>query len=239
MLALVAILVLPSHQAHALKMAVTQFFSPLLTAATHVRQAAERDSASESSSAPNVEAEELRQENARLREMIGFRERTPWRLLGARVIGRDASNWWRTITLDRGRADGVSENMAVLTPAGLVGKTYEVGQRFCRVLLIADPNCHVSALLQGSRKHGFVNGVGASSEAEPRCWMKFLDTTTTVAEGEWVLASGYGGVFPKGSIIGRVEFVNASGFYQTASIRPAADLMRLEEVLIVLGEKEK
>lgn len=234
-LCLLLVVSLPADTARSLKMAVTQFFRPLLSVSTAARR-----SLTPSAPAPAATdrlLEELRQENARLREMLGYAPRAQWKLRAARVIGRDASNWWKTIVLDRGSADGVRENMALVTPAGLVGKTIEIGPRVSRALLISDPNCKVSALLQESRDHGVVEGVGASSDARPRCVLLYLPREATVNAGAWVVASGLGGVFPKGVVIGQIESISSGGLQQSAVIKPAVNLARLEEVFIVMGEK--
>ena len=253
-LCLVAVLSLPASAAHAIKMAVTQFFSPMLSAATHARQATLKKLGQTNRRnelvrqnqelAGQVEAlrerlrnlEELERENSRFRQLLTFAARTPWRLQAAHVIGRDASNWWKTVLLDRGSNQGIRENMAVLDPAGLVGKTIEVGPHVSRVLLITDPNCKVATLLQQTREPAIVEGIAASSEASLQCQMNFIARGANVKRGDWAIASGLGGVFPKGAVVGQVESVGATGLYQTARIKPSANLTGLEEVFVWLGE---
>ena len=86
-----------------------------------------------------------------------------------RVIGRDASNWWKSIQIDRGSNDGLHTNMAVLNADGLVGKIVSVTKGEARVLLLTDPNCKVSALLQNSREPGVAPGSMPRFRFSPRC----------------------------------------------------------------------
>lgn len=180
---------------------------------------------------------ETGRENLRLRQLLQLKEHTNHRTISARVIGRDASNWWKSIQLDRGSADGVRQNMAVVNADGLVGKTVAVTQGESRVLLLLDPSCKVSALLQDSRQHGIVAGVQAAWASQPRCRMTFVDRHAKITPGEAVISSGLGGVFPKGILIGtvvRAQLNQQSGMYQDVEIKPAADFRRLEEVLVLL-----
>ncbi len=77
-----------------------------------------------------------------------MKEHSGFHTLTARVIGRDTSNWWKSIQIDRGSNDGLRQNMAVLNAEGLIGKIISVTKGEARVLLLTDPNCKVSALLQ-------------------------------------------------------------------------------------------
>jgi rod shape-determining protein MreC len=174
---------------------------------------------------------EVGRENLRLRELLRFTETHNFSVIGARVIARDTSSWWRTALIDRGSRDGVRENQAVLGASGLVGKVHSVTPTTARVLLLPDPNCKVSAMLQDSRHVGVVAGLD-----QPWLRMSFVDKDARISVGETVVTSGLGGVFPKGIVVGTVaseprrgEF----GLYQEFDIKPATDFSKLEEVLVV------
>ena len=176
-------------------------------------------------------------ENQRLQRLFHLASHASLRTLGARVIGRDASNWWKTIQLDRGSDDGVHVNCPVLNADGLVGKVISVTCGESRVLLLLDPNCKVSALLQKMRETGVIAGLGAGFSRAPRCRMTFVERNAKVAPGQAVITSGLGGVFPKGILIGTVTdaHLNAqTGMYQDVDVKPAVDFTRLEEVVVVL-----
>jgi rod shape-determining protein MreC len=181
--------------------------------------------------------EETLSEYKRRNALVALKPHPPLRTLGTRVIGRDASNWWKTIQLDLGSDDGVRVNCPVLNADGLVGKVISVTRGESRVLLLLDPNCKVSALLQKTRETGVIAGLEAGFSRAPRCRMTFVERNAKVTAGQAVITSGLGGVFPKGILIGTVTdaHLNAqTGMYQDVDVKPAVDFTRLEEVVVVL-----
>ena len=180
---------------------------------------------------------EAGRENLRLRELLHFKEQFNHRTVGARVISRDTSNWWKSVQIDRGAQDGVRENMAVVNADGLVGKVVSATANEARVLLLVDPNCKASAMLQSGREHGVVSGAEDAFAREPRCIMTYVDRNAQIKSGEAVVTSGLGGVFPKGVVIGtvtRVRLNPETGMYQDVEIKPAVDFHKLEEVLVII-----
>ena len=170
---------------------------------------------------------ETAKENEQLNQMLAFKAHHPYRTLGARVIGRDASNWYRSLQIDRGTADGLRPDLAVLNADGLIGKITAVTRTEARVLLLTDPNCKASALVQSSREPGVVAGIE----------MTYVDRRAKINPGEAVITSGLGGVFPKGIFIGTVikgRLDPQTGLYQTLELKPAVDYRRLEEVVVIL-----
>ena len=185
----------------------------------------------------NQTLSEQGRENLRLHQLLNLKQHLIVSNITAHVIGRDASNWWKTIQIDRGTRDGVRENAPVLSADGLIGKTISVTKGESRVLLLVDTNCKVSALLQDSRQPGIVAGVDEKFASQPRCLMTFVNRDAKIKSGETVITSGLGGVFPKGLLIGTVvkSQLNAqSGMFQDVEVKPAADFQRLEEVIVIL-----
>jgi rod shape-determining protein MreC len=183
---------------------------------------------------------ETGRENLRLRELVNLKEHTVFRNVAARVIGRDASNWWKSIQIDRGINDGIRNNMPVLNADGLVGKTIAVTRGESRVLLLVDPNCKVSALLQDSRESGVVFGSENVFNAFPSCVMTYVNRDAKLKDAEAVITSGLGGVFPKGILIGmvtRAQLNKQTAMYQDVEIKPAVDFRRLEEVIVILNQE--
>lgn len=182
-----------------------------------------------------VRFEEVEQENARLRELLAFRQRLAGDLLAASVIGRDATGVARTLTIDRGERDGVTKGAAVLAPAGVVGQVFLAGAHAARVLLITDHNSGLDAVVQRTRARGIVEGTLADG-----CGLKFVKRTEDLQPGDVVVTSGVDGIFPRGLAIGQLTSVDkrGQGLFQYASVRPFVDFERLEEVLVTRGTVE-
>ena len=180
---------------------------------------------------------EAGRENIRLHELLRLKQHLIPRTIGAHVIGRDTSNWWRSIQIDRGTGDGLRENMTVLSAGGLVGKIVTLTTTNARVLLLIDPNCKVSAILQDTRATGIVAGDSDTFTTAPGCLMTYVHRDAKPRKNEAVITSGLGGIFPKGILIGTVVAaqLNAqTGMYQDIEVKPAVDFHRLEEVIIIL-----
>jgi rod shape-determining protein MreC len=174
---------------------------------------------------------ELRQENARLKRLLGFVEETNLPTLAARVIGEDASGWFRTIEIDRGAADGLRDGLPVVNAAGLVGRVVRTSPHSARVLLITDASSAVAVLVQDQRIRGICRGQGGT------LILDFALLQDTIQVGDGVITSGLGGVFPKGLVVGYVQAVQREqfGLFQTIEIEPAVDFAHLEEVLVLTG----
>ncbi len=182
-----------------------------------------------------IESREAVLENERLKKLIGLREKLPDPSIAAAVIAEDNSPWFKTITVDRGRKDGISEDQPVVAPAGVVGRVVKAAGNSSRVLLLTDHASSISAVVQRSRARGIVKGKGGNM-----CSLEFSERGDDVRIGDIVLSSGIGGVFPKGLPIGEVTMVKkgAYGIFQTVDIRPFVYVPRLEEVLVVLRKSE-
>ena len=126
-------------------------------------------------SATNQTLRDMEAENNKLRNALGYRERSVFKLMPARIIARDASTWYQTVKIDRGSAEGVKPDMSVLTEEGLVGKTTSaVAEHSATVILIADENCKVAASIEGSTEKGIVRGERMSDHGIPTIGMIFL-----------------------------------------------------------------
>jgi len=180
---------------------------------------------------------ELGDENLRLRQLLNTKERVTFHTVTARVIGHDASNWWKSLQIDRGSGDGLEKDLAVVNADGLIGKTISVTKGESRVLLLSDPNCKVSALLQNTREPGVAAGVETTFGFSPHCVMTYVSRDAKVKPGEPVISSGFGGIFPKGVLIGtaiRAELNRQTKMYQDIEVKPAVDFRHLEEVIVIL-----
>jgi rod shape-determining protein MreC len=175
---------------------------------------------------------EVELENARLRQLLAFRETLQGDLVTARIIGRDATGASRTLVIDRGERDGISKGSAAVAPEGIVGQVILVARRASRILLIADHNSGVDALVQRTRARGIVQGT-----VDAGCALKYVKRTEDVQVGDGLVTSGLDGIFPKGLPIGSVTAVDkrGQGLFQHAEVAPRVDFDQLEEVLVTRG----
>jgi len=165
-----------------------------------------------------------------LEQMLGLRDRTTLSTAAAEVIAASATPDFRTLTIDKGRRDGLRPDMAVIAPAGIVGRIIVPSVRAAKVQLLIDRNAAAGVLIERSRAQGVVVG-----EGDERLRMDYVSEVADVVVGDVVVSSGIDGIYPKGFIVGRVESVEKSGpAYKRITVKPAVDFRSLEEVLVVL-----
>ena len=182
----------------------------------------------------NRELESEAGEANRLGVLLNFREAHPEvAMLAAQVIGASADPASHTLFINRGARDHLRLNLGVITPDGVVGKLVEVFPSTSQVLLINDKESGVGALLAASRTQGVVKGTG-----DPNPIMDYVVNDEKVQPGEAILTSGEDRIFPKGLLIGVVTNSVAGYPFQVIHVRPATRLDRLEDVLILLSQKE-
>jgi len=174
--------------------------------------------------------QEVAKENERLRHLVDFNAPLEGRKIVAQVIAQDVNPQFRMIRLNKGTKHGVEVGMAVIALEGVVGRVIRAGTDFSDVLSLLDSSSAIDALLQRNRVRGVVEGQGGGSLS-----MKYLRRTDDVQEGDLIVASGIGGLFPKGLTIGKVTSVKKKNFgiTQTVEVAPAADFNRLEEVTVI------
>lgn len=175
------------------------------------------------------------QEADRLRELLVLREVVPMDTVAARVVGRDGVPWFRTLTIDRGEADGVTLDAPVMSPTGVVGRVFAVGLRAARVQLLLDRDSGAGVLVERSRVPGVVSGQVSGPEAFAEdLVLKYVPERADVAVGDVVVTSGLDRIYPKGLVVGRVRSVGrGSGLFRDIRVEPSARFDRLEEVLVV------
>lgn len=170
-----------------------------------------------------------------LRKRLALPSRPPYPELAANVISRDASLWFRRLTIDRGTLDGVKRDMPVATAAGIVGRVISVGLNFAMVQVITDKHAGVGAMLQTSRAMGEVRGLD-----NDRSELKNIPSSEAVEEGESVVTTGLDRIYPKGLLVGTVERVEAdpNAPWHKIIVKPAAPIERVEHVLVLLVEQK-
>src|ERR671912_2782885 len=164
-----------------------------------------------------------------LERLLGFKQELQVETVPASVIGASASLEFRGITIDRGATTGVTANMAVIAPTGLVGRVVTPTQHASKIQLLIDRNAAAGALVERSRAQGIVIG-----ENKDTLRMDFVVATADVKVGDTIVTSGVDGIYPKGFVIGTVDQVDGgNGIYKAIRVRPSVEFSRLEEVLVV------
>ena len=188
----------------------------------------------------NLQANEALAENERLRKMIGYQQAArQFDLVAARVIGRESDTWSRMIVIDRGTMNGIANDMPVVTPQGLVGRVVEAGLNSSKVQLILDPRSSVGTIVQRaqSRVTGIVQG-DMDNPTMPQ--MVNIPKNADVVEGDVIVTSGFGGVYPKGIIVGLVSSLknDDGGLLKIGVLEAAVDFQKLEDVLVITASRE-
>lgn len=179
----------------------------------------------------NEDAEQAR----RLQALLGFKEQFISKTLPAQVIGLSGSEQSRSIYIDKGSRDGVRPDMAVITADGIVGKVLRVFRTTSQVLLVNDQTSGVGAILEKSRLQGVVRGTPLGEVV-----LEKVMSDEAVQPGEKVVTSGGDQIFPKGLAVGAVTKVSPGAeLFLNIRVKPAADLSRLEEVLVITQQQEK
>jgi rod shape-determining protein MreC len=175
-------------------------------------------------------------ETQRLQGLLAMRDAWRAEFVAARVVGKDSTNWFKTILIDRGSRAGMRRNLPVAAPEGLVGRIVDVTPSTAKVQLITDPVSVAGALMQRTRVTGIVIGnLGAGLR------VRYLPLLADVVVGDEVVTSGMGGIFPKGIPVGRVTAVErtSGALFQEAVLQPKVDLGRLEEVVVLMNSEQR
>jgi len=184
----------------------------------------------------NRSYEEARLENKRLRALLAMSESISedgdFHMIGARVSARTPEFLSNVIYIDRGSKHGVGVNAPVLSGDGAVGRVVLVTEFYSQVQLITNPDASIGAMLDESRTPGVLTGTG-----DELLTMNYISNILPVKIGELVLSSGLDGIFPKGITIGTVVVSErGNDIFREIKVKPAIDLIRLEEVAILPGK---
>ena len=164
-------------------------------------------------------------------ELLQLRSTTALETTAAALIGGGASPEFRTVSIDKGTSDGLRPDMAVIAPAGVVGRIIMPSARASKVQLLIDRNAAAGALVERSRAQGVVVGTGTD-----RLRMEYVAGAADVRVGDRIVTSGLDGIYPKGFVIGQIESIErGAGAFNAIVIRPAVEFSSLEDVLVVLA----
>ena len=188
-----------------------------------------------------IEYERMKDENTRLREMFDYSQTNAnYDYLGCNIIGYSGGNISNGYIIDKGTKDGVEKDMVVITPAGLVGKVTKASSSFAIVQTILNENIAVAAMVESTDETtGILQGI-TDSKNKNLTELSNIPIESAIKEGDKILTSGLGEMYPKEIRIGEVISVEVDnvGIMKRAVVKPYVDFNKLEELFVVVP-KEK
>jgi rod shape-determining protein MreC len=173
----------------------------------------------------------LAEQSRMLQKLLDMKMETQLKTTAAYVIAGGASPDFRTATIDKGTSDGLRPDMAVISPAGVVGRIILPTSRAAKIQLLIDRDAAAGAVTERSRAQGVVVGTGTSLRFD------HVPGTADIKVGDRVVTSGIEGIYPKGFEIGQIESIDRrSGEFNAVIIRPTVEFSSIEAVLVVLTE---
>lgn len=184
--------------------------------------------------------ETLEKENERLRRLLGYQVRLSYSRLAAEILARDISGELSTLILGKGSSQGVTLNAPCVAfengskgaegSWGLVGRVVEVGDDFCKALLLSDRQSAASVVLSPSGEEGVVEGTGSG------LMLRFVPSEIRLSPGIALFTSGQGEIFPAGLPVGAVREIRSLRYesFQEAEVVPAVRSERVRDVFILI-----
>jgi rod shape-determining protein MreC len=175
-------------------------------------------------------------EAQRLRNLLSLKDNHDFVFVPARVIDRGKVVLSKTFLINKGTAHGLKTGIAVMAAPGLVGRIIDASWHAAKVLPIIDESSNIDAIVQRTRLQGIIQGAGSNG-----CVMKYISKTQDICEGDMIITSGIGGVFPKGIMIGQVSHVHKqdAGLFLRINVTPSVDFSKLEEVSVIISSNEE
>ena len=170
-------------------------------------------------------------ESRQLRQLLSLRDRSDLPTRAADIVGSSPTADFRTLTINLGTGDGVGADMAVVAPAGAVGRVVTPSRHAAKVQLLVDRNAAVAVMIERSRVQGIAMGSG-----ENLLRLEYVPGSADLVNGDVVVTSGIDGIYPPGFAVGRVEGIERlGGSFRSIRVRPAVDFSTLEQVLVVMA----
>lgn len=180
------------------------------------------------------------EENARLRSFLELKPRLPMPTVLADVVARNASPWFKNISINKGSAHGVFQGATVLSPSGVLGRVTNVTPNWAGVQLLVDRDSGAAVLTERGRVDGIVSGLQDETDGSPLLLMKYVPSLAVVTPGEVVVTSGLDQLFEKGLVVGTVlRVAEPEGLFKDVFVRPSASPAFAEQVFVSLVPREK
>lgn len=177
--------------------------------------------------------EDYKIENERLTSLLELKTNNQsFNYVAAKVIARDYSGWYETVTINKGLKDGIKKYDAVVTSQGLVGHITEVGEKYARIVTVVDSSSSVGAVVSRTKDIVMVDG-DVKLMDEGKCKLSYAAKNSAVIEGDILETSGLGDIYPAGILIGKVSEITNKSSESLITVEPAVDFGKLSEVLVV------
>ncbi|TCL58575.1 rod shape-determining protein MreC [Kineothrix alysoides] len=189
----------------------------------------------------NTELQQDRYELTNLRELYKLGSQYEgYEKIGARIIARDAGNWFHSFVIDKGEQDGIAVDMNVMAAGGLVGRIVDVGPNWAKVSSIIADNSNVSGQVLATADNLIVSGdLELYADGVIR-FEQLVDSADKVVEGDKIVTSNISDKYLPNILIGYISTLNVDSNNITKSglLTPAVDFEHLEEVLVILEQKQ-
>lgn len=183
--------------------------------------------------ADNLKLRQSEGDLRRLRNLLGYSESIQMRTSMAQAIMLDTSGRFKSIIIDRGSADGVEVNDAIVNANGLIGRVILTTKDLAKVQLLTDSNCSVGALIERTRRQGVIRGDGANGAQ-----LHDIPSLADVQPGDRVMTAGIDGIYPRGIAVGTIiRAEKGQDLFKTIVVRPAVDFGSIEEVIVIHSRK--
>lgn len=183
----------------------------------------------------NRSREEYITENRRLKELLALKDgMSESRMITARVISYEPDSWYDTFMINKGENAGISKDNAVITGLGVVGKVTEVGKNWAKVSTLINISNSVGVKLSRTGDIGVVSGDAILAENK-QCRLEYMSNDKKLINGDILLTSGLGGIYPSDLSVGKVTEIHAdsAGNLEYAIVEPSVDFSSLYEVLVI------
>ena len=189
----------------------------------------------------NTRLQQDRYELTNLRELYNLdAQYDEYDKIGARIIARDSGNWFYSFVINKGADNGLSVDMNVMAGSGLVGRIVDIGPNWAKVKSIIADDSNVSAMVLSSSDNMIVNGDLKLYASGVISFEQLIDSADVVVEGDKIVTSNISDKYLPGILIGYISSINkdANNLTKSGHITPAVDFEHLEEVLVILEQKQ-
>ncbi len=185
-----------------------------------------------------VRFRELEREVQQLNQALDFKRQTPFEVRAAKVIKRQPSTWWDTITVNQGQDAEIGPQLTVLAEGGLVGRVDQAFDDISNIILVTDESCQVSVYIEGTPEKGILSGEPGEYGSAPLLRLRYLSRNAILQEGMAVYTTGRGGIFKPDILVGHIIEIISGGYETEARVKPSVDLNELAVVFVLTGGNE-